>query len=297
MRAAMCLLGAMLVMLVVGYVVASAYLADQATRATRHLPQGSPTDEGLSYESVTFDSAEDHIPLRGWYIPSRGDRAVVMVHGIDSQRWDEAPNVPDKVRLFVHDGFDVFLFDLRAHGESGGEHLGLGWLERRDVRAAVDVVEQRGIPPGRIGLFGHSFGGGIALLSAAAIPDMGAVVTDSAFADQRLLLDREINMRTGAPPIFTPGIGLFVSWWYDLDLSAIPPDQALSRIAPRPILFIHGDADTRIPVSHAYRLKAASRNPVDELWIVPGAEHVASFAVQPEAYTARMLAFFERYLT
>jgi fermentation-respiration switch protein FrsA (DUF1100 family) len=157
-------------------------------------------------------------------------------------------------------------------------------------------VEQHGIPAGRIGLLGHSFGGGIVLLSASAIPEVAAVVTDSAFADQRLLLDREINMRTGAPPIFTPGIGLFISQWYDLDLSAIPPEQALARIAPRPILFIHGDADTRIPVSHAYRLKAASHNPADELWIVPGAEHVASFAVQPETYTAKMLAFFEHYL-
>ena len=74
-------------------------------------------------------------------------------------------------------------------------------------------------------------------------------------------------------------------------------EKALARIAPRPILFIHGDADTRIPVAHGYRLKAASRNPVDELWVVPGADHVQAFSVQPDAYAAKVLQFFHRNLT
>jgi dipeptidyl aminopeptidase/acylaminoacyl peptidase len=290
-------LGGLALLFVLGYAGASGYITDQARHAARHLPDGSPADVGLVYEPVTFESAEDRLPLHGWYMPSRGERAIVMVHGIDSQRWDTSSNIPDKARLYVHDGFDVLVFDLRAHGESGGDYLGLGWLERRDVQGAIKLVEERGIPAGRIGLHGHSLGGAIALLSTAAIPDVRAVIADSAFDDERLLIELEITRRTGAAPIFMPGVGLFIRWWYGFDLSDITPERAMSSIAPRPVLLIHGTADTRIPVEHAYRLMAAANNaPGVELWTVQGADHVASFATDRQGYTARMLAFFEHAL-
>jgi uncharacterized protein len=290
-------LGGLALFFVLSYLGASAYITDQARHAARHLSDGSPADVGLVYEPVSFESAEDGLPLHGWYMPSRGERAIVMIHGIDSQRWDMSPNIPDKARLYVQDGFDVLVFDLRAHGESGGDYLGLGWLERRDVQGAIKVVEEHGIPAGHIGLHGHSLGGAIALLSTAAIPDVGAVIADSAFADERLLMDREITARTGSPPIFMPGVGLFIRWWYGFDLSDIAPERAMSSIAPRPVLLIHGTADTRIPVEHAYRLMAAANNaPGVELWTVQGADHVAAFATDRQGYTARMLAFFEHAL-
>src|SRR5436190_22272165 len=115
----------------------------------------------------------------------------------------------------------------------------------------------RGIERGRIGLFGQSFGAATALNSAAVIPEVAGVVSDSAFADARPLLDHEIHRYTGLPPIFTPGIAAISSVLYGIDLDATPA-KAMSAIAPQPILLIHGSADTRIPVENAYRLKAAS---------------------------------------
>ncbi len=50
----------------------------------------------------------------------------------------------------------------------------------------------------------------------------------------------------------------------------IAPQRAVPDIAPRPILFIHGDKDRTIPVEHARRLRAVSRNPADEPWTLPG---------------------------
>ena len=60
---------------------------------------------------------------------------------------------------------------------------------------------------------------------------------------------------------------------YGLDFDTIAPEHQVANIAPRPILFIHGSDDPRIPVEHAYRLKAASGNPVNELWILKGYGH------------------------
>jgi uncharacterized protein len=278
------------------YVGVSAYTTTQATSAERSLPEGTPADLGLAYEDVTFASAEDGIPLRGWYLPAGGERAVILLHGLDGERWARRPSLPDKAQRYVQAGFDVLTFDLRAHGESGGERLGLGWLERRDVQGATMFLEQRGIPPHAIGVHGHSYGAATALLSAAAVPDIGAVIADSAFAAQLPLLDQEIQRKTGLPALFTPGIAAFASLFYGLDLQAMAPVLAVPQVAPRPILFIHGTADSRIPAENSRLLRAASHNPEDSLWLVAGAEHVEAFTTQPEEYTARMLRFFDQHL-
>jgi fermentation-respiration switch protein FrsA (DUF1100 family) len=277
------------------YLAASVYVTDQATHGVRSAIEGTPVDLGLSYETVTFESAGDHISLQGWYLPASGRRAIIIVHGIDKNRWDSWEHIPQKALVFVQHGFDVLVFDLRGHGQSGGDRLGFGWLERQDVRGAVSYVEQRGIPPNHIGLQSHSYGAATALLSAAAIPDVAAVVSDSAFADMRPLLNHEAQLR-GFPPIFGPGITLVGGSLYGLDLDEIPPLKQVPKIAPRPVLFIHGTSDDRIPAEDSYKLFAAANNSADELWLVPGAGHVQAFTIEPELYAEKVVAFFDRNL-
>jgi hypothetical protein len=170
-------------------------------------------------------------------------------------------------------------------------------LERGDVGAAVQVARQRGIAAGRIALWGQSYGGVSALLAAAHTPEVGAIIADSAFADVRMLMNQEMRSRTRvSSPIFTPGVTAMGRLMYGLDLRKIAPVAFVPRIAPRPILFIHGAADTRIPVRHAELLKAASTNPLDELWVVPEAGHVLSFALARAEYQARVLTFLRTHL-
>jgi uncharacterized protein len=295
MRTLARLVVAVIVLLVLAYAVASTYLVTQATLVHRNVAEASPADVGLRFEDVAFTSA-DGIRLQGWYLPASGARAVVLVHGIDGNRWDTVHHVDRLVALLVGAGYDVLTFDLRGSGASGGERLGLAWNERLDVQAAVRYVSSRGVAAGRIGLWGQSLGGAAALLAMPDVPEVSAVVSDAAFADIRLVLDGEIQRRVGLPPIFTPGLTLATRVLYGLDLAVIPPEQAVPRIAPRPILLIHGTGDRRIPVEHAYRLRAAARGPDDELWIVPEAGHVLSYDREPGPYATKVLALFARAL-
>ena len=295
-RVAAVLLSLVLVVLL-AYGAASVYLTGLAMTAERHLAEGTPADLGLAYAAVTFTSPLDGIELHGWYLPAGGQRAVIFIHGIHGNRWDTFHHIDDLMARHVRAGFDVLTFDMRAHGESGGDRFTLGSKERFDLRSAVGLVVRRGIPPGRIGIWAQSLGTTAALLGAPDLPDVAAVVTDSALADARPLMDGELHLRTGLPPIFAPGITLIGGRLYGIDLGAIPPEKAIPRIAPRPILLIHGDADTRIPLENSRRLLAAADNPAAELWIVPGAGHVQSFATQPEVYAARVLGFFDRALS
>ena len=265
----------------------------------------SPPDDGLAAEALHFASAHDGAPLAGWLLPSNGKRAIVLVHGVDSTSWDGGH--PDLAHAYVSAGFHVLAFDLRGHGRSGGKRLGLGWDERYDVRAAVDLLLARGFKPGAIGVHGTSYGAATALLAAADIPEIGAVVADSAFADVRELMTAQIESRTSVPSwlasaLASPGIESIARVFQGLDLDRIPPVRAVPAIAPRPILFIHGGDDDVIPVRHAYRFKAASKNPADTLCVLPGRGHTEGIRLGPEQqtpsplremYLAMVVAFFD----
>ncbi len=77
------------------------------------------------------------------------------------------------------------------------------------------------------------------------------------------------------------------------------PDTEIARMAGRPLFIVHGGSDQRINVHHAWDLAAAAAaggTPV-EPWIVPAAHHSEAAFVDPAAYEARLVAFFERALS
>lgn len=281
-------------LVLLAYAGASAYIATDAIRATRHPVSGDPAALGMPYERVQFPSLDSEINLKGWFLPSSSHQVVVMVHGLDGNRSDADSKSLDIAKVLVTGGYNVLMFDLRGHGESSDGQLGLGWTERRDVEGAVAYLEQRGFPPGTIALHGSSYGASIAIFAAAETPAIAAVVADSPFADSRVLLNQEIQSRTGMPPIFMPGVIRAGQLMYGLDLDAHQPIYYVPKLDGRPLLLIHGLDDTRIPPIHSEWLHEAYPNPMDELWLVPGANHTKAFTIAPAEYARRILTFYGR---
>jgi dipeptidyl aminopeptidase/acylaminoacyl peptidase len=281
--------------LVVVYVAASFVVFSVATEPTRAVCH-APKDDGVDATALNFTSDDDDkIPLKGWLLSpaSPTNKAVVLIHGLDSCGWTGSHI--ELAKAYVAKGFTVVVFDLRAQGVSGGEHVGLGWKERADVRAAVKLLLARGFQPGHIGIHGTSFGAATALLSTAAIPEVGAVVADSAFADVRDLMSAELDRKVHFGALFAPGIHL-VALLKGIDLDEIPPIVAVPKIAPRPIFFLHGTADERIPVEHGKRLKAKSTGPSDELWLIEGAGHTQGLKLAHDEFLARTTGFLAAHL-
>jgi len=296
------------IVVAVFYIGLSHFIVSSSLATMRTDYESTPAASGLAAERIHFKSAWDGLPITGWLLPSWGECAVVMVHGLDGNAWSGAD--PEIVRAYVAAGFHVLVFDLRGQGQSGGTQLGLGWDERGDVRAAVDFLLNRGFQSGKIGLHGTSYGAATALLSAAIIPEVGAVVSDSAFADMRDLMDAEIERRTGVPSqlvnlVLRPGIAMVANLYYSLDFDLITPEKAISQIAPRPILLIHGENDKDIPVYHLRRLKDAAIGDRNDVWILPGLGHTEGVwiwkerrEVSPmrEAFLQRIITFFDQSL-
>ena len=234
-----------------------------------------------------------HLVLRGWVVEGERDGpTVILVHGLNSNRTGD--NALELTGRLFGLGFSVLLFDLRGHGESDGDQLSAGYLERWDVLGAYDFLVRSGAPPGSVGVLGWSMGGATALLAVAEETSIRAVVADSAFADVRDMIAQETARTTVFPewavPAFTPGMIVMSKFLYDIDVGAVVPEKAAAGLG-YPILVIHGDADSRIPVGQSVRIHA-SAPAGSELWLVPGSDHADAFIDAPDEYVERVEEYF-----
>jgi pimeloyl-ACP methyl ester carboxylesterase len=265
---------------------ASFFVTGRKPRTAFH----SPAEYGLGFEELTF-KASDGVQLQGCWIPAIGsNRAVMILHGHGgSLDWDihRAP-------AFHAAGYNVFLFDFRAHGRSQGHLATFGYLERRDVLGAVELLLRRGIK--RIGLLGFSYGGLISMLTAPICPEIHAVVSDGGPTRLKTALAaRAIELHVPhwfAVPMACLTVAI-TSIRLGADLFHYEPIRWVGRIAPRPIMFIHGELDQYCPDFDD--LYAAAREP-KEAWHLVGVGHTKASETHPEEFRRRVIGFFDRYL-
>ncbi len=253
------------------------------------LPVDSAAGRALGADDVSFTSA-DGVPLRGWYRAAGAAGAtVLLVHGSGAQRGQMAP----QARALVGAGFGVLLFDLRAHGESGGTLSSSGYLEQRDVEAALAWLRARPEAAGRpVAAVGFSIGGIAVAQVAARDPGIAAVVLES--TPPSLAADHAAE---------TPRHRPFEGWLYTeiqrraahVPIESVRPVDDLCRIAPRPVLLAYGDADTYVgPADRQAMLQA--RCPASASWLAAGSDH-EQFVLHPEqGLDARLLAFLQASL-
>jgi len=270
----------------------------------RMTPAKKPMELGFhDAKELSFISTMDGVTLKAWFVPAMGERVIILIHGIHNNAW--GCQTPDYVHAYKEAGFDVFLFDLRGHGQSGGDHFGLGILEQNDVRDIVELLIEQGFKPGHIGIHGTSYGASIALLASAQIDEIAAVIADSAFSNIRDVIGGELERQTDLPSAFAeillPGLRLLGLMIYSLDIDESAPENVIGRISPRPILLIHGTEDTIIPYEHAKILKAAAGKST-KLWAIPG-DHTPGVRLDCEKispmradYLEKVTDFFKRYL-
>ncbi len=286
---------AVLFLLAFSYISISISWANSFTSApNRTLGPLIPTQYGLSYENVSFQSAaEDKINLRGWWLPNpKASRALIMVHGKGGTRtmllglskplWDS--------------GYSLLFFDLRGHGESDGEHYSFGQREQFDVIGAVNFVKSKGFGPGAIGAVGWSMGGASAIMAMSQTADLKAVVSDSSYANYAQLTQTRYASGPSMTGLLLPGMLAADRLLLDVDIDQVKPEDAIRKLGQRHVFLIHGDQDFYVPVSEYERLRQVGGANVTESWLVPGADHILSFERYPAEYARRVIAFFDREL-
>jgi len=235
------------------------------------------------FEQVRIPTA-DGIELDAWFVPQTGaDRTIVICHGAGANKGNFIWYLPP----LLGRGWNLVLFDLRAHGESGGRIGTYGLHERRDVRAVVDWLErERPEAARRIVGIGSSQGAMALALAAADDPRIEALVLDSPYTSPRALAHHHLG-RLGAPGRLFADLVLWkMSLWTGADFLHASALDAVRRRGRRPLLVIYGEDDVIMPRSHAQALFDAATGP-KALWIGPG-PHSNIVTTVPEEYAERV---------
>ncbi len=281
------------------YAGLSIYAGQRITKRRLLLPGVTPDTIAPNSEDVNFFSRGDRVRLRGWWFPcGGGERALILVHGHGQNRIDKNWGSDRIAQAFLARGYSVLLFDLRGHGESAPSRQSYGVTEKNDVLGALDYVRGRGIAPARIAMIGVSYGAATMLMAAPEMPEVGALVADSGYAEIWPVIAAEIprqNRLAGRIPLGI-GIRLASRLQHRINLSAARPIAAVELLRARPILFIHGTVDTYIPPAHSRRMFAAHGHRQSELWLVPGADHAQSYMAAPDEFIERVETFLEKQL-
>lgn len=274
-----------------GYVLATFVLPYTLLQPGHRTSDTTPAAYGLPYEHFLFRVA-DNIPLDALYVPATAAAKanLIMLHGVGSCKEVYLPWVADLVKM----GFNVLLWDQRAHGKSGGKFLTYGYYERQDVSLAVDWLEQKapGLPTG---IYGNSMGGAVALQSLAADGRLRFGLIESTFTDLPAVANAYGRRLSGLP---------LPNWLSDyvlrragklanFDPFQVRPLTAAKQIT-QPIQHLHGDADANINIAHAHALYAAYGSGDKSLYVVPGGDHADLPEVGGKAYQAVWKRFLER---
>ncbi|MFJ5973973.1 alpha/beta hydrolase [Streptomyces sp. NPDC093060] len=244
-------------------------------RTFLYTADGVPVDSVYNPAAVVYEAAPDTSRP-----PSR-DLVFVIAHGFTGDV--DRPHVRRVAGVLARYGA-VVTFSFRGHGASGGRST-VGDKEVLDLAAAVEWA--RGFGHARVVTVGFSMGGSVVLRHAALYPGtVDAVVSVSAPARwyyrgtapmRRLhwLVTRPEGRLVGRYGLRTR---IHHREWNPVPLS---PVQAVPRIAPTPLLIVHGDRDGYFPLDHP-RMLAEAAGDHAELWLEPGmghAEHAAGEAL------------------
>lgn len=254
-----------------------------------------PERYGVRYEKVSFRS-RDGLTLSGWFVPSRsgGDKTLLVCHG-----WGDNKGEILEQTLFLNrdEGFNLFYFDFRAHGESEGEQVTMGKQELLDFAAAMDYLrKERPRSAANLGVFGLSMGAAVAAMALPGYPEIKAAVLESPFADFR-----EVGRRWAWHNLRVPYFPVIMTLMYMArlrsghdDIDRYSPEAYLPS-AKTPVFLIAGERDGIMPPEDVRRLYAAAGGP-KEYWVVPGATHAKCRQAAPADYEARVAAFLRERL-
>ncbi len=237
---------------------------------------------------------EEGLRLHAYFIPCENAVGnVVLVHGYSGCAIQTAPHAKMYFEKFH---YNVVMIDQRAHAGSEGKVINMGWKERLDVLRWAELANEtfgNGSLP--MTLHGLSMGGACVLMCAGqGLPSyVRALVDDSGFSSAYEEFAYEMRTKMHLPPFpLLDAASLLCKikeGWSFKEASSIRTLGAVKT----PLLIIHGNADTRVPLTEGVKIMTAKKEQVD-FWEVEGGTHIQAISQQPERYVEAISSFLER---
>ena len=187
--------------------------------------------------------------------------------------------------------------DLSGRGSSEGEYITYTVNERLDVRSMLRWARNRpGIDPNKVVVFGTSNGGASAIYAAAEDDALPALVLDATYGDLWEAAGEMLRSRGGHPVLRYP-LSVAVRLRAGVNIASVRPFDVIPQVKAK-VLFVHGDADRQVPVTHSEKMHEdrLSAGLPSEIWILPGGEHGFDNYPPEGIFWNRILDFLDRAL-
>lgn len=240
--------------------------------------------------------SHDGLVLHGLYLaqPQESHKYAVICHGYGSIPQYEG----GFAAKFYEMGYSILAPAARAHEQSEGRYVSMGWLERRDIVAWVDTIVEQD-PDAEILLFGISMGGATVMMTAGEAdlsPNVKCVIEDCGYSSVWDEFAVQLNEMFGLPtfPVLDAA-SLVTRLRAGYGFKEASAAEQLKHTS-LPMLFIHGEDDTFVPYSMLDVVYQACASPEKERLSIPGAEHGGSAGTDPELYWSTVEAFLAKHM-
>lgn len=249
--------------------------------------------ESREHETVEI-TGHDGVALVGhWFAVLHPKRVVIAMHGWRSSWANDFGAIAD---FWLDNDCSVLFAEQRGQGESGGEYMGFGLLERYDclewIKWAIDRTNES-LP---VYLGGVSMGATTVLMTAGfELPAaVRGIVADCAFTSPHAIWKHVVENNLHIPyGIYSLAANDMCRKRIQLSSDDYSCTEALNHAAV-PILFIHGTDDHFVPIDMTYENYKACVAP-KQLFVVPGADHGMSYLVDKTGYESAVRSFWEMY--
>lgn len=224
-------------------------------------------------------------------------RTAIVIHGYK----DTAVKFLYLGRMYHRDiGYNILMPDLYAHGLSDGEEIQMGWKDRLDIMRWTCVAEKLfrdSLEDSQIVIHGVSMGAATTMCVAGeTLPKfIRCFVEDCGYTSVWDEFTQQLKEQFGLPSFpLMYSTSLLCKLRYGWDFKEASPLNQVKK-SKRPILFIHGDADTFVPtwmVSPLYKAAQGQK----ELWIAAHSEHAKSFIDHPDEYRRKVAGFVRKHM-
>lgn len=257
--------------------------------------------QDYSYDAVKIPVA-DNIELAAWWIDAKNEtsnKTVIVTHGIGTSKQDFNTLLP--TAMLVKNGINVLLVDQRDAGEStctDGRHSA-GQEESSDFAVVADwLVENEGIQPASIGMFGVS-GGAIATSLVPAKSDkVSAFAMEGTIFDFNAAATQEVEFQ-GFPGFLWQFALTSARLFHGVNLSEVDVKDSIAAAGNRPMLILHGDIDQRLDYQSSvdfYNYAKAVGADI-ELETFENADHTEGMLTETERYAETLASFFNNSLS
>ncbi|MGG7213162.1 alpha/beta hydrolase [Clostridium nigeriense] len=247
----------------------------------------------VNTEEATIVS-EDGLKLWGklYFQDEESDKWVIIAHGYTSSHEDVQPIALN----FYNQGYNVLTPDMRAHGNSEGKYIGMGWLDRKDMLLWIDYVLSLD-SNSQIVLYGESMGGATVMMTSGEdLPNnVKAIVEDCGYTSVQEMFEAQLYERfklKSFPILNVAELVTNIRAKYNFHEAS-----ALEQVkkSTTPILFTHGGNDTYVPTEMLYRLYEAA-NCEKDILVIDGAGHGSAPDVDPTTYYDKVFNFLDKYI-